>query len=455
MKAFLLAGTNSGSGKTTMTLGILKALCRRGLNVQPFKVGPDYIDTAWHSRVCQVASHNLDPFMLSSQRLNALFEQKMAGKDVAVIEGVMGLYDGYGTDPYYCSSAGISKKLCCPTILIVNGQAMSTSAAAIVSGFQTFADGSNIAGVVFNQVNSDHHYQLLKSAVESHCHVPVLGRLPQLPQVALPSRHLGLVTAHEGQQLDEAWETLTDAVEQYIDLDRLLDLARRPAVDSPIVPLCDDLRAAGEGLTVAIARDEAFNFYYQANLDLLEQSGARLHFFSPLHDERLPECEMVYLGGGYPELYAAGLSNNITMRQSILAAHQAGVAIYGECGGLMYLGAGLTDTAGDRYPMAGVLDGESHMTGKLCRFGYCRAMAVSETLLCHEGEELLGHEFHYSDFTTSLPTAFNLSKSRDGRVLSRWRGGYQVGNTLAMYLHVHFAQSPRLLQHWFARGRQQ
>ncbi|PWI32255.1 cobyrinic acid a,c-diamide synthase [Vibrio albus] len=453
MQAILIAGTNSGSGKTTITLGLLRALTRRALQVQPFKVGPDYIDTAWHTRVSQVSSHNLDPFMLDEDHLRDLFHQQTQQTDIAVIEGVMGFYDGYGTDPYYCSSAGVARTLKCPVVLVVDGKAISTSAAAIVMGFQQFASDINIAGVIFNHVNSDHHYQLLKHAVEQYCHIPVLGRLPRLPAVELPSRHLGLMTVQDSELLDSHWDTLADAIEKNIDLDALIKLAQMPP---PEYTGKFDAFASlpGEGLTVAVAMDNAFNFYYQANLDLLTMSGARVCYFSPLKDRELPVCDMVYLGGGYPELYAKELSNNTSMKSSILQAHQNGVAIYAECGGLMYLGSMLSDLNGELYPMVGILEGESRMTSKLQRFGYSTARAEQDTLLCKMGGVLRGHEFHYSDFITDLPPVFTLNKQREGEIVKEWQGGYQVGNTLAMYLHVHFAQSPEILKQWFRRARQ-
>ncbi len=453
MKAILIAGTNSGSGKTTITLGLLRALCRRKLRVQPFKVGPDYIDTAWHTKVTGVPSHNLDAFMLDEQTLNALFSQQSRDTDIAVIEGVMGLYDGYGTDPYYCSGAGIAKTLGCPVILVVDGKAMSTSAGAIVMGFQQFGKDINIAGVIFNNINSDSHYQLVKKAVENYCQIPVFGRLPKLPTIELPSRHLGLMTAQESQQMDPQWDELASAIEEFVDVDGLLEIAEMECYAESSQSIYQTIQGQGEGLTIAVAMDKAFNFYYQANLDLLASSGAEVRYFSPLTDKELPSCDLVYIGGGYPELYGKQLSENRTMLKSILAAHNRNTPIYAECGGLMYLGSSLSDTEGNVYPMVGILSGHSVMTNKLNRFGYCTAKADKETLLCSAFGELRGHEFHYSDFETELEPVFSLTKEQEGKVLSSWKGGYQLGNTLAMYLHVHFAQSPNMLAEWFRRAR--
>ena len=256
--AFVLAGTGSGCGKTTVTLGLLKLLQQRGLRVQPYKVGPDYLDTGWHTALCGVPSRNLDSFMLTPAILNALFCEHMQQADIAVIEGVMGLYDGYGTDPNYCSSAAMAKQLGCPVILLVDGKAVSTSIAATVMGFQHFDPSLNIAGVIVNRVNSDSHFQLLKSAIERYCNLPVLGYVPRVEGVSLPERHLGLVTARESTLDSQPWLDFAAGLERTLDIDRLLalsELAQLPAGEWPADPLY------GDGLTLALADDEAFNFY--------------------------------------------------------------------------------------------------------------------------------------------------------------------------------------------------
>ena len=448
--AFVLAGTGSGCGKTTVTLGLLKLLQQRGLRVQPYKVGPDYLDTGWHTALCGVPSRNLDSFMLPPAILNALFCEHMQQADIAVIEGVMGLYDGYGTDPNYCSSAAMAKQLGCPVILLVDGKAVSTSIAATVMGFQHFDPSLNIAGVIVNRVNSDSHFQLLKSAIERYCNLPVLGYVPRAEGVSLPERHLGLVTARESTLDSQPWLDFAAGLESTLDIDRLLalsELAELPAGEWPAVPL------HGNGLTLALADDEAFNFYYPDNLALLERAGVTIVRFSPLHDSVLPDCQMLWLGGGYPELHARALAANTPMLEQLRAAHQRGVAIYAECGGLMYLGSTLEDAQGDIHAMADILPGASKMGKRLTRFGYCEALAERQTLLAAPGEVLRGHEFHYSDFSAQLPATMACRKTRDGAVLQQWQGGWQIGNTFASYLHLHFAQRPAMLNHWFAAAR--
>ncbi|AYY74972.1 cobyrinate a,c-diamide synthase [Citrobacter sp. TBCP-5362] len=453
LHAFILAGTGSGCGKTTVTLGLLSLLKRRGMRVQPCKVGPDYLDTGWHTAVCGSESRNLDSFMLPEPVLNALFCEHMQQADVAVIEGVMGLYDGYGTDPNYCSTAAMAKQLGCPVILLVDGKAVSTSIAATVMGFQHFDPDLNIAGVIVNRVNSETHYQLLKTAIERYCSLPVLGYVPGVEGVALPERHLGLITARESIVNQQPWQDFADTLERTLDIDALLSLSQLTALPAGEWPALPDPQA-GKGLTVAIADDEAFNFYYPDNIKLLERTGVTMTRFSPLHDSTLPECQMIWLGGGYPELHAAALAANTPMLAQMRAAHQRGVAIYAECGGLMYLGSTLEDASGEIHRMVDVIPGHSKMGKRLTRFGYCEAQAREQTLLAAAGEVLRGHEFHYSDFLPENPAVMACRKVRDGKTLQEWSGGWQVGNTFASYLHVHFAQRPAMLNHWLAAGRE-
>ncbi|HCF6468873.1 TPA: cobyrinate a,c-diamide synthase [Klebsiella variicola subsp. variicola] len=451
-RAFILAGTDSGCGKTTVTLGLLSLLQQRGLRVQPCKVGPDYLDTAWHTAISGVASRNLDSFMLPAPILNALFAEQLQQADIAVIEGVMGLYDGYGIDPNYCSSAAMAKQLGCPVILLVDGKAVSTSIAATVMGFQHFDPALNIAGVIVNRVNSDAHFQLLKSAIERYCQVPVLGYVPRVEGVALPERHLGLVTARESVVNQQAWRDFASLLGRTLDIDRLLALSELAAM--PAGEWGEQLAAdAGEGLTLALADDEAFNFYYPDNLALLARCGVKMVRFSPLRDRQLPACQMIWLGGGYPELHAAGLSANHEMLAQLRAAHRRGVAIYAECGGLMYLGTTLEVTGGERYAMADIIPGHSRMGTRLTRFGYCEAQAQQQTLLAAPGEWLRGHEFHYSDFSPATPAVLACRKQRDGKTLQQWPGGWQSDSAFASYLHVHFAQRPTMLNHWLRAAR--
>lgn len=448
MKAFMLGGAHSGTGKTLMTLGILRALAARGLRAQPFKCGPDYIDTGWHQAVSGISSHNLDAYMLAPETLRGLFTRHMQAADIGVIEGVMGLYDGLGQDGE-CSSAALAKTLGVPVVLVIDGKGVSTSAAATVLGFQHFDPEVNIAGIIVNRVSSESHYSLIKTAITRYCRLPVLGYLPPLDDWQLPSRHLGLVPALENPRLDDQWRQLADSVERFIDLDALLSLAQCASSAGTLPTPPQDARY--RQLTLALAHDDAFHFYYPDNLQLLKDIGVRIVPFSPLIDSTLPDCQLVYLGGGFPEVFAERLAANAPMRAALLRAGRRGVAIYAECGGLMYLGDALENEQGQSYPMVGLLRGISRMSTGLKRFGYCEARALTDTLLAEEGETLRGHEFHHSEYITDEPPLFTLTKTA-AKGGNAWAGGYGGDNILASYLHVHFYQRPAMLRRWLLQG---
>lgn len=448
MKEVMIAGVTSGVGKTTVTLGLLQALVNRKLMVQPFKVGPDYIDTGYHSYLCQKDSINIDAFLVPDPHvLRALYTRALQGADIAVVEGVMGLYDGLGTDKRYCSSAGAALALGLPVILVIDGQATSTSAAAIVKGFMDLDPEVNIQGVIVNRAASPGHYELIKTAIERYCSLAVLGYLPKDSHFSLPSRQLGLVP---GQELPQALDRIAEIAEvmaQTVDLDQVLEIAE--CGDSPFDPssLKDYERPVAEPLTVAYAYDSAFSFYYKDNLRLLEDKGVELLPFSPLSDSQLSDADAYYFGGGFPELFARELSANRTFMASVRAAHEAGIPIYGECGGLMYLAESI-QLAEACYPMVGILAGHSYMLDRLRRFGYCQMTPLKDCLLGQAGDPVRGHEFHYSEFETPLKPVAHFTKERDGQVVKEWQHGYQVQASFASYLYTHFYQSPDFLDGW-------
>ncbi|MDH5848508.1 cobyrinate a,c-diamide synthase [Listeria monocytogenes] len=447
MNKILIAAASSGTGKTTVTLGIMHALKKRGLRVQPFKVGPDYIDTNYHQAITGVASINLDSFLIDDDAmLAALFEKHGQSADISVIEGVMGLFDGLGIDRDNSSTSFIAKCTKTPVILVVDGKAISTSAAAIVDGFNRFDPELTIAGVIINRVASENHFSLIKGAIERYTDVPVLGYLPKNVAVALPERHLGLVPQEEMTELEVKWELLGDLIAEHVDLDRLLAISKTGAkltVHPPEIQVPDF-----SGMRVAYALDAAFHFYYQDNLDFIRSTGATLIPFSPLEEREVPDADFIYIGGGFPEVFAERLAKNKSMRESILAAHEQGKPIYAECGGLMYLGSSLEMEA-ESYEMVGVFDGVSKMTTGLRKFGYCIAEPLEDTLLGKKGTAIRGHEFHHSVFETNEPTRMKLTKKRDGEIVKEWHGGYQKGNTLASYLHIHFYQNLSIITHMF------
>ncbi len=423
MNKILIAAASSGTGKTTITLGIMHALKKRGLRVQPFKVGPDYIDTNYHQAITGVASINLDSFLIDDDAmLAALFEKHGQSADISVIEGVMGLFDGLGIDRDNSSTSFIAKCTKTPVILVVDGKAISTSAAAIVDGFNRFDPELTIAGVIINRVASENHFSLIKGAIERYTDVPVLGYLPKNAAVALPERHLGLVPKEEMTELETKWELLGDLIAEHVDLDRLLAISKTGAkltVHPPEIQVPDF-----SGMRVAYALDAAFHFYYQDNLDFIRSTGATLIPFSPLEEREVPDADFIYIGGGFPEVFAERLAKNKSMRESILAAHEQGKPIYAECGGLMYLGSSLEMEA-ESYEMVGVFDGVSKMTTRLRKFGYCIAEPLEDTLLGKKGTAIRGHEFHHSVFETNEPTRMKLTKKRDGEIVKEWHGGYQ------------------------------
>lgn len=438
MKRLMFAATTSGTGKTTICCGIQRALRNRGLKVQPFKVGPDYIDTEYHFASSNVKSRNLDEFMLPRQEIRYLFSKSAQDADISIIEGVMGLYDGLGASHDECSTSSMSKILDCPVILVIDGRAMAASAAALVLGYRNMDPQVRIAGVIANNVSTKSHFQIIKTAVEKHTGIEVLGHIPKDDQFNLSSRHLGLTPSVEMDGLDEKLEYIASVIERQLDLDRLLEIAETAPVEYDV-----DRRKGIQKITnvrLGLAYDKAFNFYYQDALDLLEEMGVELVPFSPLEDQALPNnLDGLFLGGGFPEVFAEELSKNQSMREAIFNKSRQGMPIYAECGGLMYLGEWLEDAEERRFEMTKILSGKSVMAKRLQRFGYCEGIAAEENLLGNIGFVLRGHEFHYSDFLSDLESVYHMQKKMTDGSVKKWGGGFQVNNTFGTYLHTHFA----------------
>ncbi len=448
VKAFIVAGTRSGEGKSTVTMGIMKALIRRGLGVQPFKAGPDYIDAGLLGSVCRRPCYNLDTWMMGDEGVRETFLKNLRNTDVAVIEGVMGLFDGKGDDDQAGSTAHLSKVLDIPVLLVVDAWAMAGSAAALVKGYAEFDGDTKILGVVFNRVNSQDHFDMLKSAVERSTGIRVFGRLPLEDSLLLPERHLGLVTAGDieaGGLKDFAGPAGT-AVERYFDIEGLLNEA--PSVETPVEASKDNSPVTSDKQRplIAVARDRVFSFYYQENLDILKELGAELVFFSPLEDEGLPEnASGLYIGGGYPELHAKALEDNVSMRSAVKRFATQGFPVYAECGGLMYLGNKLRDIEGEDYEMAGLFPWTSRMLKGLKALGYreVRLKGRPPFLKGFSRQSsryvVRGHEFHHSEIvspTEGFERAYIPSCQGSCR-------GYVFKRTLASYVHLHFASNPR------------
>lgn len=438
-KALFLVGTASGCGKTSVALGLMRAFSRQGLTVQGFKAGPDFIDPGLHCCATGRPSHNLDTWMLSAETIRSLVSRASQGCDLVIIEGSMGLFDGIGPENEQGSSAHLAKILGLPVTLVLNSQGLGRSVAAVVKGYAEFDPTLDLRSVIFNMTGRASHGELLRQAV-SALPVSVLGCLPRKEHLHLPSRHLGLVTATDMEQREERLNHMADWVQDCLDLDSLFTAL------PPSLATQTDASDAKPHVRLGYALDQAFCFYYAENLRLLRQAGAELIPFSPLADKRLPEnLNGLYLGGGYPELHAAGLAANKGMREEIHAFCQNGKPVYAECGGFMYLMRALH--AEKEYPMCGVFEWSCVMEKRYQALGYREIVLNTPCLLGTRGERLRGHEFHYSRLLDHDPKATPAYHVFDRHGQSA-TGGYQKQNCLASYVHLHFASQPQVADHF-------
>lgn len=521
----IIAGTGSGAGKTTVTLGLMKALAQRGLSVQGFKCGPDYIDPTYHTAVTGRPSRNLDAWMTSPAYVKQTFQRASAGQDISIIEGVMGLYDGKDPLSNIGSTAEIAMITQTPVILVVDVRSMARSAAAIVLGFQQLEPELNIAGVIVNRCGSAGHYAIVKKAIEQMCGIPVVGWLKRDEDMSIPERHLGLVPAIERGELEPLFQRAADVLLEGTDLDLLLELAASApplsvhstnlAGSTNVIPsntahvadtdrTSDTLNISSDtemALTsdkantndmanatdissiahtasvndaehvsqlkalhiynkpdtyqpvIAVARDAAFNFYYPDNLELLEAAGARLQYFSPLAGDGIPaEADSIYLGGGFPEEFAAVIAGNERFLEGLREAARSRMPLFAECGGYMVLAETLTDREGRTYTMAGIIPAQVQMQKKRAALGYREASAVQDSFLLKQGEVLRGHEFHYSTMTYreegAIPYAYETKGLRGSK-----QEGYASGSIVAGYTHVHLGSDPQAAQRWVEHCR--
>ncbi len=415
--AFAVAGTHSGVGKTSVTLGLISAFCRHGFDVQPFKVGPDFIDTSLHTLAAEKPSRNLDTFMMPNSAVVHSFRENAS--EVNIVEGVMGLFDG--------SSAGgpgstshLAKLLDLPVVLVVDASKLAGSVAALVHGYKTFDPSLNLAGVILNRVGSTRHKELLEDALRGITHI--FGAIPRDESMRIPERHLGLYMSHE---IDcTLLNGFSKLVEANIDLDSLLEAT---ALEIPDAEHKSRLRVV-DGVKVGVAMDEAFCFYYPENLELLREFGAEIVPFSPLRDS-LPDADAYYLGGGYPELYSEQLAENASLREALAVTIQCGSPFYAECGGLLYC---LEQLEGR--DMLGIFKGSAKLTKRLQAVGYVEAVSVKDCLLFRKGERFRGHEFHYSAVRVKAEFAYTLLK---GVGIANKKDGIVRENVLASYTHLH------------------
>jgi cobyrinic acid a,c-diamide synthase len=439
LSAIVVAGTHSGVGKTTITLGLIGALRRRGLIVQPFKVGPDFIDPLHHQEASSRASRNLDGWMLSPDTNLQRFARATTGVDVAVIEGVMGLYDGSEGKTDRGSTAEMAKLLQLPVVLVLDASAMARSAAALIHGYVSFDPELGVAGVILNNVGGEAHAGMIRDAVDGR--VPIFGALPRTAELVIPERHLGLHLPRESPQ--DYVEPLASLIEEHVDVDQLLlstRTERRAAAPRSV--------ATGPGVRVGIARDEAFCFYYPDNLELLEQAGAELVEFSPIRDPLPDDLDGLYIGGGYPELHAAKLADNEATKEAIREFAAAGGPVYAECGGLMYLAKDL-ELGESKHPLCGILPFSTRMPAPL-KLAYVEINTTGG--LFGAGHTARGHFFHRSEISgdQAMLCCYQVSTTR-GEHLEE---GYHRGNVLASYVHLHFESEPSLVVAFLQRCRE-
>ncbi|MBN7576860.1 MULTISPECIES: cobyrinate a,c-diamide synthase [Clostridium] len=454
MRSIIISSNCSGGGKTTFTLGLMKVLKSRNFHVQGYKVGPDYIDTAFHKAVTGIASRNLDTFLMGEEGVKKSF-QKGSG-NIGIIEGVMGLYDGIGASEKG-STYHVSKLLGnMPIVLVLSPKGQSASICAEISGFKNYKD-ANIVGVVLNSV-SEKYYNLLKYAIEKNCNIKVFGYIPKTPEIALSSRHLGLVQSMEILNLEEKLDLCANLMEKYVDIDGIINATQeyKISTDGDLNDSFkeDDKQKSFESLKeesknrnfkIGVALDKAFSFYYKDNLEALENLG-EVVYFSPINDKELPQnLDFLYIGGGYPEVFKKELENNYSMRKSIKEALDEGLRCYAECGGLMYLTESI-----DGSEMVGFFHGDSTMTNKLQNFGYCKVKIDNKCFDNRSIEdnefEINAHEFHKSKVDLYEDNVYEVEKTLYNGEVLKWKCGYFKNNTLGGYAHINFLGNEKLLK---------
>jgi cobyrinic acid a,c-diamide synthase len=469
----VLAGTNSGVGKTSLAVGLARCLARRGLRVQTFKVGPDFLDPTYLAMASGRACYNLDGWMTSRQYISRLFARATADADIALVEGVMGMFDGASPTALEGSTAEIALWLDTPVLLVVDAHGASRSLAATVKGFVEFEPEVKVCGVIANRGGTPRHKMSLAASLTAAGAAPLLGMLPKGALPPLPSRHLGLVAADQASLSAEALDQLADACDEHLDVSAIIELAEKgseardqgpelrssqiPRSPNPQIPKSPNPqipKSPNPHLRLGIARDEAFHFYYPDNLEALSEAGAELIEFSPIADSQLPaDLDGLYFGGGYPEVHAARLAANTNMLADVRRFAASGRAIYAECGGLMYLSDSLTATDGTRHSLVGVLPIQTTMLDRLKSLGYAEVTLRDDSLWGPRGAKFRGHEFHYSEITKPLTSDSGWQTVYS--VENRWGEpaeleGFQKGRILASYVHGHFASHPHLIEAFLA-----
>ncbi|MDQ0201155.1 cobyrinate a,c-diamide synthase [Neobacillus ginsengisoli] len=449
VRRLVIAGTGSGVGKTTLTIGLMAALKKKGYTVQGFKCGPDYIDPTYHTAVTGRVSRNIDSWMLNHEMVKEIVNRGSEGSDISIIEGVMGFFDGKNPTNNNGSTAEISIITKSPVVLVVNCASMARSAAAIVMGFQAFLKETDIVGVIANRVGSEGHFKIVKTAIEQECGIPVLGYLKKDSDIAIPERHLGLIPSVERGELNPFFDSLGDLVLETVDVETLYKLAKATPLE---IKESQFKRSEKEAVRIAVARDAAFNFYYQENLEMLEASGAELIEFSPLKGETLPgDVDGLYIGGGFPEEFAEELAEQTEVKRSIRGAIEKGLPTLAECGGFMFLTEFLETTDEKNYKMVGIIPGKVKMQAQLAALGYREITAEAGNFLLNGDLKARGHEFHYSTFhpKTEIQHAYQTKGMRGFK-----QEGYMKGNLIAGYTHFHFGSCPGMVENWINKCKE-
>jgi cobyrinic acid a,c-diamide synthase len=442
----VIGATGSGVGKTTVTVALMGALRARGLRVAAFKGGPDYLDPTYHARAIGGPSHNLDGWMMGRGGVLATFERAAANPDIAVVEGMMGLFDGATPTLDEGSTAEIAKWLDAPVLVVCDASGIARTVSAIAAGFARFDPATRVAGLICNRVGSRGHLDLLRAA---NPEVPILGGFPRNEELAFPERHLGLMSADRASIPDERFEGWARAAEEWLDLDEIVSLA---ASAPPLERHGDTESRAPLECRIGIAYDDAFHFYYEDNLRRLEALGAELVYFAPTRDEKLPSVDGLYFGGGYPEVMARELAGNQSMRDAVREFARRGGPIYAECGGLMYLAEGIRTLDGVTHAMAALVPGVAVMCERMQALGYVEVETRAASILGEAGLKFRGHQFRYSTLETA---AGERSVDSIYNVKPRWGGapfaeGYRTGNVLASYVHAHWASNPKAAEGFVA-----
>lgn len=435
MKSIVISSNSSGGGKTTISVGIMKALMKKGFDVQGYKVGPDYIDPAFHSKITGKPSRNLDIYLMEEEGIKASYSR---GKgELGVVEGVMGLYDGKGIDSKY-STAHVAKTLELPVVLVLSPKAQSATLCAEINGLMNFEE-IQIGGIILNNI-SESYYNLLKAAIEYNCNVKVLGYIPKDERLKIGSRHLGLIQSSEIEDLEEKIDICSEHILKNVDIDELLKIFK----ETPVYE--DNFHLQNEDLKIAVAYDKAFSFYYRENIELLEELGEVI-YFSPLNDKKLPkDIDFLYIGGGYPEVFIEELSKNKSMLKSIKEELDKGLKCYAECGGLMYLTEAIENNEGLKGDTVGYFKGTSKMTKRLQNFGYAQLKVCKENEILPKGLTINCHEFHKSIVELDEKTIFKINKTMYNGETKNWHCGYIKGNTIAAYAHVNFLGNTEFLK---------